>query len=222
MLETRRRALLVVAAISVIAAPCHAQVRGLDGAGGSIGAAGAVVTIPVIPNLNTNLSLPPTLSAPVIMAPAPSAAAAPAIPAEPTTAAPPIGPAPAEVPAEATMTTLAPDPVPTPPEPLLWARGWTADQASRCDMSDAARQTCSGPDCLLSCSADVCPGQQSANCEFAIDCSAEITAELVSGDQQCDEQSVERTEDSSDRGVITVSVIRLAAGESCRPPPCVN
>jgi hypothetical protein len=107
--------------------------------------------------------------------------------------------------------------------PLAWAYGWTADKADKCDISDAARKSCSGPDCLLSCLADSCHGQESASCEFTIDCAAEITADLVAGDQLCDPKSIEHRTFQTDRdGLVTINVIKIAVGESCKPPPCVK
>ena len=75
---------------------------------------------------------------------------------------------------------------------------------------------------MLSCAADACPEQQSASCEFAIDCAAEIVSVVASGDQQCDEAYIESSTRTTDAGLVKVNVIRIPAGESCKPPPCAN
>jgi hypothetical protein len=180
------------------------------------------------------LPLPPVLPNPIYtlqpalppMATPPPAVATPAAPAPSQPVEQP--PSTAQTPPDTTPTTPSVDTTPTDQQttvkqsPLLWAYGWTADQASKCDISDAVRQSCSGPNCLLSCLADACPGQENATCEFVIDCAAEITADVVAGDQQCDQQSIEYTTVQSEGGPVTVNVVKIAAGESCKPPPCAK
>ena len=211
------RAVWIVCLLTFHGAPALAQVRGLGEVGGGIGSAagaGAVVTMPTIPNLNTNLGTIQGLSAPpqIQTLSAPPAAAAPA------RAAPAASEGQSQPVVAATPAT--PEPAPAARLPLLWASGWTADSATRCDMSDAARETCSGPDCKLSCAANVCPGQENGYCEFVIDCAAEIISDIATGDQPCDEASIEETTVSTDSGMVRVNIIHIAAGESCKPPPC--
>ncbi|RUP10465.1 hypothetical protein [Hyphomicrobium sp.] len=170
---------------------------------GGIGGAGGVVTSP------GQLTTSPMLSAP---SPAPSIEA-PNVNASPSAAAPAPSPANGENDNQD---------APQANSPLLAAHSSANGNSGECDITDAAHQTCSGEDCLLSCPSDVCPGQESDKCEFVIDCLAEITADATSDDQQCDEQFVEHSTFERDGTTMPVTVIRIPAGQQCKPPPCVK
>ena len=167
------------------------------------GGAGGVVTTPSPLNLNSTLSPPP--SAPRTSSPNLGDAAATAPP-----------------PSSATSGETGNESVPPTNSLLLSAHGLTGNSGGECDITDAARQTCSGEDCLLSCPSDVCPGQESEKCEFVIDCVAEITADAVSDDEQCDEQYVEHSTFDKDGKTTPVTIIRVPVGKTCKPPPCMN
>jgi hypothetical protein len=187
----------------------NGQVESIPGApSGGIGAAGAAgsiggATLPSPPQgLSTNSLSVPDLRVPNISAPQGTATAPAASPAEPN----------AEPAAQASP----------PRAPLVSAFGKTEDESGRCEITSSARESCSGPDCLLSCAADTCPGQENATCEFVIDCAAEIVSDIASGDQQCDDATIEHTTVGNDGIAIAVSIVRLPAGQSCEPPPCAK
>jgi hypothetical protein len=168
-----------------------------------LGSAGGVVTNPSPLNLNSTLSPPP--SAPPASSPNLGDAAATAPP-----------------PSSATSGETGNESAPATNSPLLSARSLTGNSGGECDITDAARQTCSGEDCLLSCPSDVCPGQESEKCEFVIDCVAEITADAVSDDEQCEEQYVEHSTFENNGKTMPVTIIRVPVGKTCKPPPCRN
>ncbi|MBS0240476.1 MAG: hypothetical protein JSR89_18840 [Proteobacteria bacterium] len=170
---------------------------------GGIGGAGAVVTGP------GQLTTSPTLSAP---SPAPSIET-PNVNTSPS----------ATIPAPLSANGENDNQVaPSTNSPLLAAHSSANGNSGECDITDAARQTCSGDDCLLSCPSDICPSQESDKCEFVIDCAAEIAADATSDDQQCDEQVVEHSTVERDGKTMPVTVIRIPAGQQCKPPPCVK
>ncbi len=105
--------------------------------------------------------------------------------------------------------------------PLLSAVARTAD-GGQCELTDAERAPCSGADCHLSCAAGGCGEQESTSCEFVLDCAAELTAELASGDQQCEDSSIEISTLNTQGGEAKVEIVRLPTGSSCKPPPCVR
>ncbi len=114
---------------------------------------------------------------------------------------------------------------PTPNEtrpPLLWAKSSTEKDDGECDIADAVRPGCSGPECHLSCSPDACPGHETTKCEFALDCAAEIAADLASGDHQCDEQYLEHTTVEVEGNSTPITIVRIPVGEECKPPPCMK
>ncbi len=167
---------------------------GLSGAGG-------VVTNPSPLNLNSTLSPPP--SAPPALSPNLGGAAA---------TAPPLS--------SATSGETGDESAPAMNSLLLSAHSLTGNSGGECDITDAARQTCSGEDCLLSCPSDACPNQESEKCEFVIDCVAEIAADAASDDQQCDEQYIEHSTIESEGKSEPVTIIRIPVGQTCKPPPC--
>ena len=76
--------------------------------------------------------------------------------------------------------------------------------------------------CLLSCAAGRCGEQASTSCEFVLDCAAELTAELASGDHQCEDSSIEISTLDTQGGEAKVEIARLPTGTSCKPSPCVR
>ena len=205
MSKIARRAFVLFVLLQQMATFSNAQVRGLGEVGGGLGSAvtaGVVITTPTMPSFNTNTDLKSLQD----FSPPPIAGTATPAPATPLGAA-------SIAPAQATPLLHA---------PLLSAYARTEDESTHCDISAASRQACDGPNCLLSCAVDVCPNQESTSCEFMIDCAAEIASEVISGDQQCDESTIEHTTVSTDNGVVKVNTVRIAAGTSCKPPPCLN
>ncbi len=130
---------------------------------------------------------------------------------------PSVGP-PLEAPTE---SAAVPPPSPLVRAPLLSAVARTAD-GGQCELTDAERAPCSGADCHLSCAAGGCGEQESISCEFVLDCAAELTAELASGDQQCEDSSIEISMLNTQGGEAKVEIVRLPTGSSCKPPPCVR
>jgi hypothetical protein len=105
--------------------------------------------------------------------------------------------------------------------PLTTAVARTAD-GGECELSPAEKEPCSGPYCLLTCAAGSCGEKESTSCEFVIDCAAEIAAEIVTGDQQCEDAAIEVTTLSTQSGEAKVEIVRLPSGTTCKPPPCVH
>jgi hypothetical protein len=169
--------------------------------------------VQAIAPVTTPTTVPDTTDASVT-APAPDT-----IPAASQEPAPPVSDE-----STATMTTSEspPEPSSAPQGPLLSATGRSGDGGNECDMSEAARETCNGPACLLSCLSDACPNQTNEACEFVIDCAKEITADLVSDDKQCEDETIERTNVSNANGYFGVNIVHLKVGERCKPPPCMK
>jgi hypothetical protein len=208
-----------------------------------------VTTLPSLPTTTAipNLSNVPTYSAPtpeISTPPAPAISAAPApepaidppttsvrdttattatAPTPDTALAAPQEPAPAvSDETTATMTTPESPPAAAHQGPLLSATGRAGEGGNECNMSEAARETCDGPGCILSCASDACPNQKNETCEFVIDCAQEITADLVSDDKQCEDQTIEQTSISNANGLVEVNIVHLKVGERCKPPPCMK
>ena len=164
---------------------------------GGVGGAGGVISNPITPNLNSTLQAPS-------LAPLPSTD---------------------DTPSQATVNSSGENASPGLKEthaPLLWASSSTANDDSDCDITDSVRQSCSGPDCHLSCSPDGCPGHETTKCEFAIDCAAEITVDLGSGERRCEEQYLEHTTIETEGNPTPVTIVRIPVGEECKPPPCMK
>lgn len=181
----------------------------MPGAGADVGGllgAGAAGTLQ-LPSQPPSLKLDPGLS----LQPSQSFSA-------PPLEQPPSFGAPTEAPAE---SATVPPPTPLARVPLLSAVARTAD-GGQCELTDAERAPCSGADCHLSCAAGGCGEQESTSCEFVLDCAAELTAELASGDQQCEDSSIEISTLKTQAGEAKVEIVRLPTGSSCKPPPCVR
>lgn len=174
----------------------------MTGQGGTIGA-GGLGPSQSAPDLHSTLSGPmsaPRVSSPNLEAPR---AAAPAL------SSPAAG-------GTASQSTPQPSPL------LLSAHSSGDGGGGECDITAAARQSCSGAGCLLSCPSDACAGQESDKCEFVIDCVAEIAADVASDDQQCDEQYIEHTTYENGGNATPVTIVRIPVGQTCKPPPCMK
>ena len=175
------------------------------GVGGVLGA-GAIGTIQ-LPSQTPSLKLDPGVS------PFPSQSFSPPVQEQSKSIV-----APAEAPAE---TAAVPSPAMPARAPLMSAIARTAD-GGQCELTDAERAPCSGPDCHLSCAAGGCGEQESTSCEFVLDCAAELTVEITSDDHQCEDSSIEISKLDTHDGEVKVQIVRLPTGTSCKPPPCVR
>ena len=206
-LRTLPALLLVAILFPAGAQPAFAQRMTLPGAGvGGASGGGAVGTIQ-LPSQTPSLKLDLGVSLLPSQSPSP-----------PASQEPPSVVAPAETPAE---TAAIPLTAPLFRAPLMSAVARTAN-GGQCEMTDAERTPCSGPDCLLSCAAGGCGEQESTSCEFVLDCATELTAELASGDHQCEDSSIKIGMFDTQGGEVKVEIVRLPTGTSCKPPPCVR
>jgi hypothetical protein len=55
-----------------------------------------------------------------------------------------------------------------------------------------------------------------------VDCAKEISADLISYDKPCEEQTIQRTILSDANGPVEVNIVHLQVGERCKPPPCMK